>query len=255
MTLNNLVIALIVFICLFGSALLGWSLRERLPSHHLHDDSISVVKLATGLIATMAALVLGLLVSSAKTTFDRTGSEVLETAAKVVQFDRLLAHYGPPAQDIRRHLKENYAGAIQVLESRNTATLLTLNSPASIKRGEDLRRELESLTPGNEVQTQVKAQALQIMDEVSATRWLTLLQATGSMPLALLIFLVVWLSIIFGTLGLFAPRNGTLIAVLLMCALSTAGALLLIEELNRPLDGMIGVSLQPLRTTLARLGE
>jgi hypothetical protein len=255
MALNNVLIALVVFLCLFGSAMLGWRLRERLPSHHLSDESISVVKLATGLIATMAALVLGLLVSSAKTTFDRTGAEILNTAAQVVQFDRLLARYGPQTQDIRIQLKQNYAGLIQILESGDTATLMTLNSPAAVNRSEDLRRRVESLNPTGEVQSQVKARALQIMDDVSATRWLALLQATGSIPLALLIFLVVWLSIIFGTLGLFAQRNGTLLAVLIMCALSTSGAILLIEELNRPLDGMIGVSLQPLRTTLARLGE
>ena len=89
--MNHLVIAAVVFICLFGSALLGSYLRGRLPSQHLSDESISVVKLATGLIATMAALVLGLLVSSAKGTFDTTSAELVGTAAKVVQFDRVLS--------------------------------------------------------------------------------------------------------------------------------------------------------------------
>jgi hypothetical protein len=66
---------------------------------------------------------------------------------------------------------------------------------------------------------------------------------------------VAWLSIIFGTFGLFAPRNGTIIATLVMCALSTSGAIFLIEEMSTPLDGIIRVSVAPMRDTLGRLGE
>jgi uncharacterized membrane protein len=93
------------------------------------------------------------------------------------------------------------------------------------------------------------------MDEVFATRCLALLQANGSIPLTMLAILVSWLSIIFGTFGLFAPRNGTILAVLMMCALSTSAAILLVEELNRQLDGLIGVSLEPISDTLGRLGQ
>lgn len=253
--MNHLVIALIVFICLFGSALLGSYLRARLPSHHLSDESISVVKLATGLIATMAALVLGLLVSSAKGTFDTTSAELVGTAAKVMQFDRVLARYGPDTQEIRSLLKRNYTGIVQVLASRDPALLAKLDSPEAINRSEELQRKVEALAPGNETQRTLKAHALQVMDEVFATRWLALLQANGSIPLTMLVILVAWLSIIFGTFGLFAPRNGTILAVLMMCALSTSASILLIEELNRPLDGLIGVSLDSMRDTLSRLDQ
>lgn len=253
--MNHLVIALIVFICLFGSALLGSYLRAQLPSHHLSDESISVVKLATGLIATMAALVLGLLVSSAKGTFDTTSAELVGTAAKVMQFDRVLARYGPDTQEIRSLLKRNYTGIVQVLASRDPALLAKLDSPEAINRSEELQRKVEALAPANETQRTLKAHALQVMDEVFATRWLALLQANGSIPLTMLVILVAWLSIIFGTFGLFAPRNGTILAVLMMCALSTSASILLIEELNRPLDGLIGVSLDSMRDTLSRLDQ
>jgi hypothetical protein len=253
--LNHLVIASVVFICLFGSALLGSYLRGRLPSQHLSDESISVVKLATGLIATMAALVLGLLVSSAKGTFDTTSAELVGTAAKVVQFDRVLSRYGPDTQEIRSLLKHNYAGVMQVLASRDASQIAKLDSPEAINRSEELQRKVEALSPGNDAQRALKARALLVMDEVFATRWLALLQANGSIPFTMLAILVSWLSIIFGTFGLFAPRNGTILAVLMMCALSTSAAILLVEELNRPLDGLIGVSLEPIRDTLGRLGQ
>lgn len=94
-----------------------------------------------------------------------------------------------------------------------------------------------------------------MMDAVFAARWLTLLKANQSIPPIMLVVLITWLSIIFGSFGLFAPRNGTILVVLLMCALSTAATILLVEELNRPLDGLISVSLEPMQHTLTRLGQ
>lgn len=127
--MNDLVIALIVFACLSASALLGSYVRERLPSQHLSDDSVAVLKLATGLIATMSALVLGLLVSSAKNTFDTANAELEGAAAKVIQFDRLLARYGPDTQGIRTELKHNYAEVTQVLATRDRRQIAKLDSP------------------------------------------------------------------------------------------------------------------------------
>lgn len=253
--MNDLVVALIVFACLFGTALLGSHVRERLPSQHLSDDSVAVVKLATGLIATMSALVLGLLVSSAKSTFDTANAELEGAAAEVVQFDRVLARYGPDTQEIRTRLKHNYAEVVQMLASRNRTQLEKLDAPEAIARAEALQRQVEALSPTTDSQRTLKASALQIMDTVFAARWLTLLQSNQSIPPVMLVILTSWLAIIFGSFGLFSPRNGTIVVVLLLCALSTAATILLVEELNRPLDGFISVSLDPMWHTLNRLGQ
>lgn len=253
--MNHLLIALVSFACLFGSASLGWYLRDRLPGHHLNEASVSVIKLATSLIATMAALVLGLLISSAKGTFDKANAELVETAAQVLQFDRVLARYGPETQAVRDILRRNYLGIVAVLATGDTLQLKRLNDHEAIKRSEALRREVEQLPALDAEHAALKVSALSIMDEVFAMRGLLMLQTTSSVPPALLIALIVWLSIIFGTFGLFTARNGTVSAVVLMCALSTSVSILLIEELNRPLDGLIGVSLDPMRDTLSRLGQ
>lgn len=253
--LNHLLIALASFACLFGSASLGWYLRERLPEHHLSEASMGVIKLATSLIATMAALVLGLLISSAKVTFDRANAELVETAAQVVQFDRVLARYGSQTQDIRNTLKRNYMGVIELLASRDTLQLARLDDNDTIKQSEALRRQVEQLPQINQEQAALKNQALGIMDEVFSMRGLLILQTTSSIPTALLVALIAWLSIIFGTFGLFTPRNATVSCAILLCALSTCASILLIEELNRPLDGLIGVSLEPMRESLSRLGR
>ena len=94
-------VGLIVFVCVFGSAILGVFLGKLLPDRHLNNDAKDIVKLATGLIATLAALVLGLLVSSAKARFDQVNSELMQVAVKVVLLDRVLAQYGPEAKGVR----------------------------------------------------------------------------------------------------------------------------------------------------------
>lgn len=253
--MSNVLVALLIFLCLFASALLGTWVRSRLPDHHLSDESISVIKLATGLIATMAALILGLLVSTAKGTFDTANAELVSTAARVVQFDRVLARYGPETEPIRLQVKQRYGEVLLLLASRDPDLLSRLDNPQAIQRSEALLREVEALAPTTDRQRALKAHALQLMDEVFATRWLVLLQAHASIPPTMLVILVAWLSIIFGSFGLFAPRNYTLIAVLMLCALSTSASILLVEELNRPLDGLISLSLSPMRDSLSRLGQ
>jgi hypothetical protein len=252
---NHLAIALIVFGCVFGSALIGLYLHDLLPAHHLNDESTGVVKMATGLVATLAALVLGLLVSSAKSSFDTANGELVQNAATVIQFDRVLANYGPETQEIRSLLKRNYAGAIQILASGDPSQLARLNGSEAIKQSEDFERKVENLAPHNDEQRALKARAIQLVDQAFAARWLTLLQAKGSIPISLLIVLVAWLSIIFGAFGLFAHRNGTVIAALILCALSVAGAIFLIQEMSMPLSGIVRVSVAPMLDTLARLGE
>lgn len=248
-------IAVLVFLCVFASALSGLYVRVRLPEHHLGDESVSVVKLATGLIATLAALVLGLLISSAKTIYDTTAGELLHNAAMVIQLDRDLARYGPQTQSIRASLKSHYTQAVDVLESGDPAALSRLDNPQAIARSEALQATIQALAPSNETQLNAKAQSLQIVDQVFAARSLILLQAQGSIPVPLLMVMVAWLSIIFGCFGLFTKANGTVIVALFMCALSVAGAVFMIEELSRPLDGLVRVSVAPMRDTVQRMGQ
>jgi hypothetical protein len=252
---SHIAIALIVFVCVFGSALLGLFLRDALPSHHLSDESIGVIKLATGLIATMAALVLGLLVSSAKLSFDTESGDLVRNGAMIISLDRVLANYGPETLEIRASIKHSYAGSIQILDSGDVKQLARLGSPEAVSQTENFQRKIQELTPHNAVQGRLQTNALQIVDEVFSQRWLALLQAQASIPKSLLVVLVAWLSVIFGAFGLFAPRNGTIIATFVVCALSAAGAIFLIEELSTPLYGIARVSVAPMRNALVHLGE
>jgi hypothetical protein len=253
--MTHLLIALTIFVCVFASAMLGLYVRTRLPEHHLSEESISTIKLATGLVATIAALVLGLLTSSAKNSFDTVSADLVRNAVTVLQLDRELAQYGPEAHDLRVSLKQNYAIWVDLLTSGNSNELARLESPEILAHLEDFQRKLTQLSPTTAIQRQMQARALDIADSVFAARSLALLQKRGSLPTLLLIVLVSWLTVIFGTFGLFAPRNATVIFFFLVCALSAAGAIFVILEMDTPLDGIVRVSPAPLQEALQELGK
>lgn len=253
--MGSTAIALVVFVCVFGSALFGLYLRAVLPEHHLSDASLGMVKLATGLIATMAALVLGLLISSAKGSFDRISSELVENAARIVSLDRMLADYGPEALELRGLIKRDYAIKVEALTSGGATQLEKLQTPESIGAMEGIQARLWRLVPSDDAQRGLRSRALQITGELASTRALVFLQKDGSIPMPLLAVLVSWLVIIFAAFGLCAPRNYTTIAALFVCSLCASGAIFLILEMDRPLDGFIRIPAAPLRAALAHLGQ
>ena len=251
--MSALAIAVTVLVCVFGGALAGLFLRTRLPNHHLNDDSKEIIKLAIGVISTMAALVLGLLVSSAKSSFDRTGDELTQTSAKVVQLDNALAQYGREASEVRGTLLRGYRGTIEALLSQDEAKLAQLRAPRLGAGVEDVQAGIRALVPASDVQRSLLSQAQALAEEVSANRVLLLLQQHGSISSPLLVVVVAWLTLIFVGFGLFTPRNATVIASLFLCALAVSGAIFLILEMDDPLAGMVRISDEPMRRALAIL--
>jgi hypothetical protein len=145
--MSSLAIALIVFICVFASGLLGLFLRSSLPEHHLSEDSLGVVKLGAGLVATLAALVLGLLIASAKASFDQINDEFTQTATKVVVLDRTLARYGRETKDARELLRRAYASAVDAIFSREGNGLAKLDAPERLARLEQFQDMIRDLAP------------------------------------------------------------------------------------------------------------
>lgn len=247
-------IAVIVFFCVLSGALLGILLGAALPPQHLSSETQDVVKLGMGLIATMTALVLGLVIASAKSSFDAQTEAIKQTAAEVLLLDRTLSHYGPETKLIREGLRGALAQRLRVTwpEGPLTVRLETPESTPTVERIED---QILALSPSTEAQRSLQARALQLTGEVQQTRWLLFSSAGSSVSPLFLVVVVFWLAVLFGSFGLFAPRNGTVIGVFFVCALSVAASMFLILELDRPFDGMLQVSSAPLRYTLAHLGE
>ncbi len=250
--MNSVAISFITLAVVFGGALLGIALRAVLPQNELSDESRDVVKLCVGLIATMAALVLGLLIASAKSSFDTQSAELTEMASKVVLLDRILAHYGPDAKEARDILRTSVVSALDSVSSTDVASASQFGSSAN---GEVLYDKIQGLSPKDDAQRSIQAQALNIMMGLGQTRWLVAAQRGNSVSEPLLVVLVAWLTIIFISFGLFAPRTVTVVVSLLVSALSVSGAIFLILEMYSPYAGLIHVSGAPMRAALAHLGQ
>ncbi len=253
--MNALAIAAVVLACVFGGALAGLFLRTIVPGHHLKDDSKDIVKLGIGVIATMAALVLGLLVTSAKNSFDRLNNELTLTAAKVIELDRVMARYGPDAAEVRVRIRDNFHTVVEFLFSANPALHAELGKPGRPAQLEDAQSLIQALAPRNDAQRELRLHALRLAGDLASTRWLLLLQETETVSMPLLVVVVTWLSLIFMGFGIFAPRNWTVVVSLFLCALSVSGAIFLILEMDRPLEGIVRISDAPMRTALGFLGR
>jgi hypothetical protein len=236
----------------FGGALIGIALRSILPPNNLTADSRDVVKLGMGMVATMAALVLGLLIASAKSSFDMQNTELTEMSSKVVLLDRILAHYGPEAKEARDELRSSVVRALNMVSSKDSATSSQIESSGN---SEALYDKIQNLSPKDDVQRSIQAQASSTLLALGQTRWLMAEQRVNSVSSPLLIVLLFWLTIIFTSFGLFAPRNATVVVSLLVSALSVSGAVFLILEMYSPYAGLIHVSSAPLRTALAHLSK
>lgn len=245
--------SLIVFACVFGGAVLGMVLRTVLPAHHLTSETKDVVKLGMGLVGTMSALLLSLLVASAKSSYDTEKNKITQMAAKIAFLDRLLANYGPQTGDARELMRRSISRAIDRMwpqEKSQSAQLDPLKSS-----GEALYDVMGKLSPETEMQRSFKSQALVIAADLGQTRWLLFEQSGSSISKPFLIVIVFWLAAIFASFGLFAPSNATVVCTLLFCALAVSGAIFLVMELDHPFDGLIQIPSAPMRNTLAHLGQ
>ena len=243
----------IVLACVFGGALLGMALRLILPEHHLSAESKDVIKLGMALTATMSALVLALLINSAKSSYDAQRNEITQMAANIILLDRVLAHYGPETKEARDLLRLSIAGLTDRIWPENRTGPAELEPTAA--GAEAFYDKIHELSPQNEVQRSLQAQALKMSVDIGQTRWLLFEQRGRSIPMPFLVLLVFWVTIIFLSFGLFAPPNATVIATLFLCALSVSGAIFMILELDRPFGGLIQISVAPLRNAIAHLGK
>jgi len=251
---SPMAISWIVFACVFAGALLGIALRRLLPEHHLNGDSKDVVKLGMSLIATMAALVLALLIASAKSSHDMQSTEVTEMSADFILLDRTLARYGTETKDIRSLIPVTIGNVLN--QTWSADEYRTENLDRALGVGADSFYErVRQLEPRGNFQHALYAQTLQISMELGRKRSLLLEQTGGSIAMPFLVVLVFWLALIFASFGLFAPTNSTVIGVLLACALSVAGAIFLVLELDRPFQGLLQISSAPLTNTLVHLGK
>jgi hypothetical protein len=256
--MNPTIVGMIVFGCTFGGALLAMWLRTTLPEHHLDKDSRDTVKTSIGLIATMTALVLGLVTASAKTSFDAVDTAVKQTAAELLALDRVLARYGSETGKIRKRLQDTIGARIDIVwpqRSFKPGSLETLAAGAWLVETERFADAIQGMKPQHDSQRALQKRALDLTEALLQARWLVTDETEASIPVPFLVVLLCWLTIIFASFGLVAPRNVTVVTVLFVCALSVGSALFLILEMDGPFDGLLKVSPAPLRYALEHLNR
>jgi hypothetical protein len=250
------VVASLVFAGTVLGALFGMRLRSALPEHHLSADSKDLVRLCMGLIATMTALVLGLVTASAKASFDAQDAAVRNAAASVIVLDRTLGSFGPEAEPIRAELRDALATQMAVIwQSEPPSAEALAAGPGKVKTGIEIERDILALTPKTDAQRWVQSQALSVASDVLHTRLLSLTQATSAVPTPFLVVIALWLAVLFWSFGLFAPRNGTVVAALILAAASVSACVLLILEMQTPFSGILRVSSAPMHYVLGNLAR
>jgi hypothetical protein len=235
---------------MLASAMLGVFLRSVLPKDHMSPESKEAVRLGIGLVATMSAMVLGLLVSSAKSFYDAQNAELTQMSSKVVLLDRILAHYGPETKEARDVLRVAVVDNLDRLWPRERARTAELEPPDAWA----LVDMIQALSPTDDRQRSLHAQALSMAIGIGQTRWL-MYEQRSSVSKPMLVIVVFWLGTIFLSVGLFAPSNATVIASFVVSTLSVSGAILLILDLYEPFRGVIQISSVFLRSALAHLGH
>jgi len=254
--MNPAIIGIIIFACTFAGALFGMRLRTTLPEHHLNNESRDTIKLGVGLVATMTALVLGLVTASAKSSLDAVQTAVRHSAMDILTLDRLLARYGPDAGEIRGAFQHMVALRIGMIWPQSSSQLPQLDlSGAAASEAERLVDRILLLTPHDDAQRLLQSRALELADTLLKTRWMISGGEGTSVPRPFLLILLFWLMITFASFGLLAPRNVTVLAVLFVCALSVSSAMFFILEMDEPFTGLLKVSAGPLRYALAHLNQ
>jgi hypothetical protein len=243
----------IVAACLIAAVGMGMWLGHFLPVDQLSPETKDTVRLAVGLIATIAALLLGLLVNSSKAAFDSTRDRVRQKAAKYALLNRVLAVYGPQAAELRIELHALVEAEMRRLWPDDVPGRVLSKSQNQI--GNAFYLALLKLESHDDTERALKAQAVSMAIELGQLLSLMEAESTSAISKPLLLIVVLWLMTIFLGFSLIAPAVATAMAALIASAFCAAGAIYLILEMDQPFIGIVRLSSKPMRDVLQQLGK
>jgi hypothetical protein len=250
--MSPLILSSIIFALMVGGIIVGALLRGALPQRHLSKDAQDTVRLGVALIATMSALVVGLLIASAKTSYDTQSGQIKQITADLILLDNLLAQYGPEAQPLRESIRAVIPAFVdRIWQEKRTSNAAPYETNAA---AEKIYLAIQALSPQNNLQRSLQTRAIQISTDLIQARLLLFTEAGASIPLPFLGVLALWLIIIFASFSLFSDLNATVFGALSVFALSASCAIFMILELGEPFAGLLMISSAPLRNALGPLG-
>src|SRR5579863_407938 len=253
--MTPLLMSLAAFVCIFGGTFLGIFVRRKLPDHHLTGDTKDIVRQGTGLIATLASLVLGLLIASANARFEAEDSHVKQFIANIILLDNTLALFGPDAEAARALLRRDVSLAADRIWSESRQEFARQRPFHADAQALAIYDEVLKLAPKTDAQRFYQSRAMDTLVDIGKTRLLLFTQSAGSIPLPFLIVLVGWLALIFASISLFAEGNTRTITILCVFSFAASAAIFLILELSQPFSGLMMISDEPLRSALVALPQ
>ncbi|TPK97374.1 MULTISPECIES: DUF4239 domain-containing protein [unclassified Mesorhizobium] len=251
--MGEVLVGAAIFACLAGASLVSLMVHKRFPAHHLQDDTSAVVRLAANLFVVMSSLMLGLMINSAKNTFEAINGNVHTFATDLILLDRTLRHYGPEADSARQSLTA-YVQRVVDTSTADSDTTVVPNRLAELLLNQ-VGDILAGLTPADARQTAAQQTATQQLQKLIEQRWILAEQSEGAIPAPLIVLLVAWMTLIFASFGFRAPRNGTIVFTCLVSGALVAAAIYLIVDMDSPFSGPIQVSPAPLQRALAELTQ
>lgn len=253
--MSPLAISLAVFGGSTSAAFVGMILNVKLPDRHLDANSRDVVKLVMGLVATVSALVLSLLIAAASTTYERQSTELKALSANIILLDQTLGSYGSGAKAVRDRLHDVVRQTHDRIWSPDGVRPEDLNSGETRNSVKANVEQLHRLTPTNDVERMMQSRAIELSQSIAQARLLMFEQLGSSIPWPFLAVLVFWISMLFLGFGMFSSPNATVTVALLVGSLSVACAMFLILELNSPYHGLMRISDEPLRNVIAQIDQ
>jgi hypothetical protein len=242
---NPLIIGLVAFALVLAGAFAGWKVRDHLPEHHLTDETKNLVSVSMTVVATISALVLGLLISNANTSFIRLGGQVTTLSAEVLRLDQILRRYGSDTNPARKTLRQfvEHKAADLFPDDGN----VQLGNPSTYELLQRVEDMVLVLKPANPRDQWWLGQAMTLAGKIGDARWLLAQQLGEGTPKLFVALLIFWLALLFASFGLFAPRNLTSAVILTLSALAVAGAAAMFLELEQGFGSVIRISPEPMR--------
>jgi hypothetical protein len=249
--MSELLVPILILLCLVVASLGSLAVYKRLPAHHRDENTHAIIKLAANLFVVMTSLVLGLMISAAKNTFESVDRNVHAFATDLILLDRSLVEYGPETNDTRQRLLAYVKRAVDGTWRAGSQPLIDDIEAARILT--DVGASLRSIKPPDAERAELRAMALERFQKVLEQRWTLVEQSEGTIPAPLIIVVGVWLVLIFASFGYRAPRNIIVVTALLVAAALVSAAIYLIIDMDVPFSGPIHVSPAPLERVIAEM--
>ncbi len=252
-TMSTITISLLVSAVVFAGGLAGLFLNRLLPQDHLTTDTQEVIRLGIGMLSVLASLVLGLLIATAKTSYDSTEHAIRSYAAELALLNETLRDYGGEASVSRDVLRSYTERLLEDGWPKNGAHQAVLDDEKADQLLERVRDTIRAMKPVDTAQRSLQNQAIDININLLRQRWLLIEQQGPNVQRTVVAILVSWVTVIFASFGLNAPRNGTVMFAFLLCSLAIGGAIFLILDMDHPLDGVMRISSLPIQNVLAAM--